>query len=624
MAVPPANQIMRVVGELQIETTGTAGETKGRLVFQDTAKNYFGSFRVFGQYPFARLLLDSAGLSSGVAFRTNTRQGNSGEGGTGEKYSFEVTSSGTNTTYLSIAPPSRNPPYITNRGNPVLEASRSDTSDTTTLYNSLCNFTQSTFKAGEIILNRIGSSFGNGLAYGFYSSTGSTSSTSNLAFIGFQSSPYVSPTQQIQLKGDGTTNIPGRLDVGTVSATTYLNLPPVPSSELLPLTLDKTNNRVGINNTTPTVDLDVNGTTSTSYLTLSSIPSSLKTEVLMYDTNTKAVTYGSVSSIIPDLLPITLDKTNNRVGINQTTPTHDLDVNGTTATRFLLLESIPNIIQPDVLMYDAVSKAVTYSPLSSITPDLTPITLDKVNNRVGINNTSPTQALDVTGAIMTDRLFVKGTLANQGLIFTDTTNNRVGVGTTTPATALDVNGTTTTTNLALTGIASKTKPDILYYDTTTKQVSHGVVPSAPTYGPSFYVRKNNGNTQQINNANLETIIMNSAVWNIDSCYDMTTNRFTPNVPGYYHLIGHVQMTYGMAGSYGVLIGIRQNGSSVDQLVLYETPTRYSTLTPIFEISCIFKFNGTTDYAEFQAATYPGYVYGEEKRTNFMGCFLRPL
>jgi hypothetical protein len=141
---------------------------------------------------------------------------------------------------------------------------------------------------------------------------------------------------------------------------------------------------------------------------LQSIANINKPDLLMYDTTTKAVTYAPVSSITPSLAPLTLDQTNNRVGINQTTPTHDLDVNGTVATNSLLLQTIPQTSTPNILMYDTSTKAVSYALASSLAPNLLPITLDKTNNRVGINQTTPTHDLDVTGTINAQTYLLSG------------------------------------------------------------------------------------------------------------------------------------------------------------------------------------------------------------------------
>jgi hypothetical protein len=393
----------------------------------------------------------------------------------------------------------------------------------------------------------------------------------------------------------------------------------IPDS-LLPITLDKTNNRVGIRQTVPQTDLDVNGTTSTKFLMLQSIPNLAQADVLMYDPLTKAVSYAPATTGPPgpegpqgpkgdtgpqgpqglkgdtglqgpkgdtgpegpqglkgdtgaqgpqglkgdtglqgpegpqglkgdtglqgpkgdtgaqglkgdtgaqglkgdtglqgptgaqgpigpqgppgdplDLLPITLDKVNTNVGINKTNPQFDLDVDGVVnshamQTKYLFINStapgeglyvngevqfpsLPKTDKPEILVYDHTTGKVAYN-------DLLPIKLDKTNSRVGINQSAPTQALDITGAARMDRLFVKGTLANQGLIFTDTINNRVGIGNISPTSALDIVGTTTTQNLNLTAIPNSTKTNVLMYDTTTKAVSYGAVPGAfsPTQG----------------------------------------------------------------------------------------------------------------------------------------------
>jgi hypothetical protein len=293
-------------------------------------------------------------------------------------------------------------------------------------------------------------------------------------------------------------------------------------NDLLPITLDKVNTNVGINKTNPQFDLDVDGVVNsqamqTKYLFINStapgeglyvngeiefpnLPKTDKPEILVYDHTTGKVAYN-------DLLPITLDKVNTNVGINKTNPQFDLDVDGVVnsqamQTKDLIINStapgeglyvngeiefpnLPKTEKPEILVYDHTTGKVAYN-------DLLPIKLDKTNSRVGINQSVPTQALDITGAARMDRLFVKGTLANQGLIFTDTINNRVGIGSITPATTLDVVGTTTTTNLQLTGIANSAKTNVLMYDTTTKAVSYGPAPSAPfsVTVTSFWITSN--------------------------------------------------------------------------------------------------------------------------------------
>ena len=71
------------------------------------------------------------------------------------------------------------------------------------------------------------------------------------------------------------------------------------------------------------------------------------------------------------------------------------------------------------------------------------------NQRVGVNTTTPSVALDVVGAInATGNIVFGGQLNLTGnltvdtnTLFVDATNNRVGINTLSPASTLDVNGT---------------------------------------------------------------------------------------------------------------------------------------------------------------------------------------
>lgn len=62
--------------------------------------------------------------------------------------------------------------------------------------------------------------------------------------------------------------------------------------------------------------------------------------------------------------------------------------------------------------------------------------VDPTNNRIGINDTTPSEALDVTGnAVITGNLAV-----DTNTLYVDATNNRVGVVNSSPSKALDVTG----------------------------------------------------------------------------------------------------------------------------------------------------------------------------------------
>lgn len=109
----------------------------------------------------------------------------------------------------------------------------------------------------------------------------------------------------------------------------------------------------------------------------------------------------------PNLNPITLDDANDRVGINTTTPSYDLDVNGTTHTTNLevanqinaaSVAATGNIQATGIVQADTIS-ATNYIGLPS--PNVSPITLDDTNGFVGINKAVPAAALDVVGDITT-------------------------------------------------------------------------------------------------------------------------------------------------------------------------------------------------------------------------------
>jgi hypothetical protein len=110
-----------------------------------------------------------------------------------------------------------------------------------------------------------------------------------------------------------------------------------------------------------------------------------------------------------------VDPTNNRVGINDSSPSEALDVTGNVA----------------------VSGSITgaSATLTNLTVDTNLIKTDSTNNRVGINTTSPTVALDVTGAgLYSSNLTIGGviyadddTTANTPVIsFTGDTNTGIG------------------------------------------------------------------------------------------------------------------------------------------------------------------------------------------------------
>lgn len=150
-----------------------------------------------------------------------------------------------------------------------------------------------------------------------------------------------------------------------------------------------------------------------------------------------------------------VDSTNNRVGILDGTPSFSLDVNGT----FRLV--------------GAGQLDSTLTIADDLNVDSGVLFVDVSTNRVGINDTTPSFSLDVTGTVNATGAVTLGStvtvtddlIVDTDVLFVDVSANRVGINTATPSHALDVVGTLEVTgNSTLTGTLTLT--DDLIIDTT--------------------------------------------------------------------------------------------------------------------------------------------------------------
>jgi hypothetical protein len=110
--------------------------------------------------------------------------------------------------------------------------------------------------------------------------------------------------------------------------------------------------------------------------------------------------------------------------------------------------------------------------LTGLTVDTNVLHVDATNNRVGIGNTTPTVALDVSGSatvsgsVSAGSATVTGNLTvDTNTLYVDATNNRVGIGNTSPTEALDVTGTARASTFELTNWTITESAGVLYFAT---------------------------------------------------------------------------------------------------------------------------------------------------------------
>jgi hypothetical protein len=146
--------------------------------------------------------------------------------------------------------------------------------------------------------------------------------------------------------------------------------------------------------------------------------------------------------------------------------------------------------------------------------------------------------------------------------------------------------TTTTGVLGSTFVADGTG------DLTIQQ--NGVTINKVTKQPLFSVWKSSGQT--VSTGTFTKVTFDSVQANQENCFDTSTSRFTPNVPGFYQING---LIYHQSTSYvnRTLIHLRANGGGEfrfgsDQIISNSITTEGRSL-----VSTLVYLNGTTDYLE---------------------------
>lgn len=142
-----------------------------------------------------------------------------------------------------------------------------------------------------------------------------------------------------------------------------------------------------------------------------------------------------------------------------------------------------------------------------------------------------------------------------------------------------------------------------------------------SYGPAFFAR--NDNTQSISNGSATKVQFDTQIVDTDNCYDHSTNyRFTPNIAGYYLIVGNVHVN----STSGTLeVNIYKNGSRFSNLAKNSSGSGGQSLC----LTSLVSFNGSSDYVEI----YVYQVSGSSKSlangtthtlNEFSGSFVRGL
>jgi hypothetical protein len=134
-------------------------------------------------------------------------------------------------------------------------------------------------------------------------------------------------------------------------------------------------------------------------------------------------------------------------------------------------------------------------------------------------------------------------------------------------------------------------------------------------GPAFSAYL--GTTQNLTTNTITKVAIDTEFFDTNSCYDITTYRFTPTVAGYYQVNATVRFSATATTITQAVIQIYKNGTSFAVVSVDNVPSTVFTSQVNRNGSTIISMNGTTDYIELYASvtgTSPQLLFGSSANT----------
>ena len=158
--------------------------------------------------------------------------------------------------------------------------------------------------------------------------------------------------------------------------------------------------------------------------------------------------------------------------------------------------------------------------------------------------------------------------------------------------------------VSLHGLTLSTQNNILYYNSSTGQVSYQA-PSGGVNTPAFFAYADGDQAQS--NDSLTLLQADAEDFDVGGCYNTSNYRFTPNEAGKYVLYGQALVDAGSGNFTRARCGFRKNGSQLNETDLFlkiQSQTWHLATVTSFMIVVA---NGSSDYFEFfsRGRTYSG-------------------